>query len=269
MNAVHAWRCLRGVLTREALRFVHQRERFVAALVRPLVWLLVFAAGFRAALGISIIPPYETYIPYEVYIAPGLIAMIQLFNGMQSSLSMVYDREMGSMRTLLVSPMPRWYLLICKLLAGTFVSILQVYAFLLIAALFSITMPLQGYVWLLLALIVSGLMLGSFAMLLSSVIKQLENFAGIMNFVIFPMFFLSSALYPLWKMKESSQLLYQICVVNPFTHAVEMIRFALYGQFNAGSALYVVAVLALFLGAAVYAYTPARGMTARRGGSGS
>ena len=90
-----------------------------------------------------------------------------------------------------------------------------------------------------------------------------------MNFIIFPMFFLSSALYPLWKMKESSQLLYQICVVNPFTHAVEMIRFALYGQFNAGSALYVVVVLALFLGAAVYAYTPARGMTARRGGSGS
>ena len=101
-------------------------------------------------------------------------------------------------------------------------------------------------------------------------IKQLENFAGIMNFIIFPMFFLSSALYPLWKMKESSQLLYQICVVNPFTHAVEMIRFALYGQFNAGSALYVVVVVvALFLGAAVYAYTPARGMTARRGGSGS
>ena len=90
-----------------------------------------------------------------------------------------------------------------------------------------------------------------------------------MNFIIFPMFFLSSALYPLWKMKESSQLLYQICVVNPFTHAVQMIRFALYGQFNGGSALYVVVVLALFLGAAVYAYTPARGLTARRDGSGS
>ena len=268
MNAVHAWRCLMGVLVREALRFVHQRERFVAALVRPLVWLLVFAAGFRAALGISIIPPYETYIPYEVYIAPGLIAMIQLFNGMQSSLSMVYDREMGSMRTLLVSPMPRWYLLICKLLAGTFVSILQVYAFLLIAALFSITMPLQGYVWLLLALIVSGLMLGSFAMLLASVIKQLENFAGIMNFVIFPMFFLSSALYPLWKMRESSDLLYQICVLNPFTHAVELIRFALYGQLNASAAVIVIMAMVAFLGLAVYAYNPARGMVQRKGGPG-
>src|SRR4029077_12128700 len=125
--------CLKGIVWREALRFWHQRERFVSALGRPLVWLFIFAAGFRQVLGISIIPPYETYILYEVYIAPGLMAMIQLFNGMQSSLSMVYDREMGNMRPLLVSPLPRWYLLACKLLAGTAVSLLQVYAFLLIA----------------------------------------------------------------------------------------------------------------------------------------
>ena len=57
MSMSHAWRCLIGVLAREALRFFHQRERFIAALVRPLIWLLVFAAGFRAALGISNIPP--------------------------------------------------------------------------------------------------------------------------------------------------------------------------------------------------------------------
>ena len=101
--------CLNGIVWREGLRFLHQRERFISALVRPLVWLFIFAAGFRQVLGVSIIPPYETYILYEVYITPGLMAMIQLFNGMQSSLSMVYDREMGNMRTLLVSPLPRWY----------------------------------------------------------------------------------------------------------------------------------------------------------------
>ena len=125
--------CLKGIVWREALRFIHQRERFVSALVRPLVWLFIFAAGFRQVLGVSIIPPYETYVLYEVYIAPGLIAMIQLFNGMQSSLTMVYDRETGGMRTLLVSPFPRWWLLTSKLLAGTLVSVLQAYAFLLIA----------------------------------------------------------------------------------------------------------------------------------------
>ena len=74
-------RCFKGIVLREALRFVHQKERFFSALVRPLVWLGIFAAGFRSVLGVAIIPPYETYIPYEVYIAPGLIAMIQLFNG--------------------------------------------------------------------------------------------------------------------------------------------------------------------------------------------
>src|SRR5918994_4732384 len=183
MNALHYGRALNGIVTREVLRFLHQRERFLAALVRPLVWLLVFAAGFRAALGVSIIPPYETYITYETYIIPGLVGMIQLFNGMQSSLSMVYDREMGSMRTLLVSPFPRWYLLICKLSAGVAVSILQVYVFLLIAWFWEVEPPFYGYMTVIPALILTGLMLGSLGLLLSSLVKQLENFAGIMNFV--------------------------------------------------------------------------------------
>src|SRR2546423_9770847 len=153
--------CLTGVVWREGLRFVHQRERFISALVRPLVWLFIFAAGFRQVLGISIIPPYEVYILYEVYITPGLIAMIQLFNGMQSSLSMVYDREMGNMRTLLVSPLPRWYLLASKLIAGTSVSLLQAYAFLAIAYFWEIRPPPIGYSTVIPALILSGLMLGA------------------------------------------------------------------------------------------------------------
>ena len=75
-------------------------------------------------------------------------------------------------------------------------------------------------------------MFGALGMLVSSTIKQLENFAGIMNFVIFPMFFASSALYPLWKMREGSLWLYYICLYNPFTYAVELIRFAFYIEVN-------------------------------------
>ncbi len=188
---------LRAILIREALRFVRQRSRFIAALVRPLVWLIVFAAGFRAALGLSISPPYQTYITFEIYIVPDLCEMIILFYGMQSSLSLVYDREMGSMRLLLTSPLPRWWLLFCRLLASTTISILQVYTFLAVAAVYGIDMLWTGYLFVFPALIVSGLMLGALGLALSSAIKQLENFAGVMNFVIFPMFFLSSALYPL------------------------------------------------------------------------
>jgi ABC-2 type transport system permease protein len=256
--------CLNGIVWREALRFLHQRERFVSALVRPLVWLFIFAAGFRQVLGISIIPPYETYILYEVYIAPGLIAMIQLFNGMQSSLSMVYDREMGNMRILLVSPLPRWYLLSSKLVAGTAVSLLQVYAFLVIAWFWEIEPPPLGYLAVLPALILTGLMLGALGMLISSAVRQLENFAGVMNFVIFPMFFASSALYPLWRVREGSPFLYYVCELNPFTHAVELIRFALYLQVNWVSLAVVCGCTLVFMIGAIMAYDPSRGFLARR-----
>ncbi len=256
--------CLKGIVWREALRFIHQRERFVSALIRPLVWLFIFAAGFRQVLGVSIIPPYETYVLYDVYITPGLIAMIQLFNGMQSSLTMVYDRETGGMRTLLVSPFPRWWLLTSKLLAGTIVSMLQVYAYLLIAWFWDIQPPTIGYFTLAPALLVCGLMLGALGMLISSMVKQLENFSGVMNFVIFPMFFASSALYPLWRVRESSPLLFYVCEFNPFTHATEVIRFALYGKVAPASLAVVVGCAAAFLTGAVIAYDPARGFLARR-----
>ena len=74
MPLIHYYRALGGISTREGLRFIHQRERFLAALVRPLVWLLIFAAGFRSILGVSIIDPYQTYILYEEYITPGLVS---------------------------------------------------------------------------------------------------------------------------------------------------------------------------------------------------
>ncbi|GAA0597238.1 ABC transporter permease [Caenispirillum bisanense] len=259
---------LRGIVVREILRFVHQRSRFLGALVRPLIWLLVFAAGFRAALGISITPPYQTYITYETYIVPGLVGMIQLFNGMQSSLSMVYDREMGSMRVLLTSPLPRWWLLSCKLLAGTVVSILQVYAFLLIARAFGIVTPEWGLLAVLPALVASGMMLGALGLLLSSLIRQLENFAGVMNFVVFPLFFCSSALYPLWKMRESSVLLYHVCSLNPFTHAVELIRHALYLQVNAPALGWTLLAAAVFMALAVVGYDPARALMRRKAEAG-
>ena len=254
-----------GILQREVLRFVLQRERFFAALVRPLVWLFIFAAGFRSVLGVSIQPPYQTYVLYEVYITPGLVGMILLFAGMQSSLAMVYDREMGSMRVLLVSPLPRWYLLTARLLAAVLVAALQGYAFLAIAWFWEVRPPLSGYLAVFPAMLMGGLMLGALGLMLSSLIRQLENFAGVMNFVIFPMFFASSALYPLWRMRESSWLLWQICAVNPFTHAVELIRFALHLQVEPTSLLWTLAWTALFLGIAIWGYDPAKGFVASTG----
>ncbi len=261
MRLTHAIQAMQAVTVREVTKFLQQRGRLFSALVRPSLWLIVFAVGFQNVFGVSIIPPYNTYIEYQVYIAPGLLGMVLLFNGMQSSLSMVYDREMGIMRLLLTAPLPRWYLLLCKLAAGTLLSVLQAYAFLLVCVLFKVELPWSGWLYALPALILGGLMLGALGLLLSVYIKQLENFAGTMNFVIFPMFFISSALYPLWKLEESgAEVVYQLARFNPFAHVVELIRFAMYGQFNAVSFAVVTGCLIVFFVLAVLGYDPQRGL---------
>ncbi|HEY2534426.1 MAG TPA: ABC transporter permease [Xanthobacteraceae bacterium] len=264
LRLAHVVRALRAVTTREILKFVQQRGRLLSALVRPLMWLAVFAAGFYNVFGVSIIPPYKVYITYQVYIVPGLLGIILLFHGMQSSLSMVYDREMGVMRLLLTAPLPRWLLLACKLVAGTSLSVITCYVFLAVCIFFDVTFDPINWLLVLPALVVSGLMLGALWLFLSVYIRQVENFAGAMNFVMFPMFFFSSALYPLWKLREGgSEAIYYVALANPFTYAVELIRFALYGQFEPVSALVVCGTLLLFFLLAVLGYNPQRGMLRR------
>jgi ABC-2 type transport system permease protein len=82
------------------------------------------------------------------------------------------------------------------------------------------------------------------------------------------MFFASSALYPLWKVQESSPLLYEICLANPFTHAVELCRFALYAKINWPSLAVVVGCTIVFMAGAIVAYDPGRGLMARRAAPG-
>jgi ABC-2 type transport system permease protein len=171
---------------------------------------------------------------------------------------MVFDREMGSMKVLLVSPQPRWYLLTCRLLAGVIVAIPQVYAFLACAWLWGIRPPPIGYLCALPAVIVAGLMLGAIGLLVSSVVQQLENFAGVMNFVIFPMFFASTALYPLWRLDDADRRLATVAWLNPFSHAVELIRFALYGQLDSVSLVVTVAVAIVIMVLAAWRYDSGR-----------
>lgn len=184
--------CMKGIVYKELVRFLKQKSRFFSALVRPLLWLFIFSVGFKTALGLAIIPPYETYITYETYIVPGLVGMVLLFNGMQSSLTMIFDREMGSMKILLTSYINRNYLLFCKMFATALVSTLQAITFLLVSKAYGIDISYVGIILTIPIIMISSIILNAFALFISSVIKQLENFATVMNFVIFPMFFLSS-----------------------------------------------------------------------------
>ena len=158
------------------------------------------------------------------------------------------------MRMLLVSPFPRWFLL-CRQTAG------QHRRFDSAGLCLSGGRLALGYrdagagatLTVLPALVLSGMMLGALGMLLSSAIRQLENFAGVMNFVIFPMFFASSALYPLWLVQQSSPVVYTICRLNPFTYAVELIRFALYAKIDWLAFAVVTGAMLVFMAGAIVA----------------
>ena len=268
----HALQALGAIVARELFKFSRQYGRLASALVRPLLWLAVFAAGFRNVFGVAITEPYDTYITYDQYIAPGLVGMVLLFNGMQSSLAMVYDREMGVMRLLLTAPLPRAWVLLAKLCATAVLSLVQAVAFVAVAALLGTSLPLWGphTPQLLLATCAAALMLGALGLLLSVHIRQLENFAGTMNFVIFPMYFISTALYPLWKLEESGATwVWRLAQWNPFTHAVEWMRFALMGKDAGLSPWIVLGTLALCFALAAWGYDPQRGfgqLTRRTGG---
>lgn len=252
-----AVRCFVGIVEREFLRFLRQRSRFFASLVRPLVWLVIFGTGLRTMVDLP-------GTSYENYIVPGLVGLVLLFNGMQIALSMVFDREMGSMKVLLVSPLPRWYLLTCRLLAGVIVALPQVYAFLACAWLWGVRPPPAGYLYVLPAVVLAGLTLGALGLLLSSAVEQLENFAGVMNFVIFPVFFASTALYPLQRLGEANAVLVEVARFNPFSHAVELVRFALYGRLDITALLATILITVVAMALAVWRYDSGRILSGAR-----
>lgn len=268
LQVTHALRALWAIVAREVFKFSRQYGRLASALVRPLLWLAVFAAGFRNVFGVSIVEPYETYVSYDTYIVPGLVGMVLLFNGMQSSLALVYDREMGLMRLLLTAPLPRWWVLAAKLVATAVLSLAQAAVFIIVAAWIGTQLPWPN-AHALAAAAAAALMFGALGLLLSVYVKRLENFASTMNFVIFPMLFISTALYPLWKLEESGATwVWRVAQVNPFTHAIEWLRFAWYGKDPGWAPLVVLGTLVLAFALACWGYDPQRGFgqLAKRGG---
>ena len=267
MYLYHFFLAFIGLSIREIKKFSMQKGRLFSAIVRPALWLFVFAAGVGSAKGVDPGPGILNFYPiqninYFEYITPGLLGMVLLFSGMQSSLSMVYDREMGVMKILLTTPLPRWYLLVSKLFAGTILSVIQAYCFLIICLpIVYISTPfitsISGWIIAFPCIFIFSLMLGALGLLLSVYIKQLENFAGTMNFVIFPMFFISSALYPLWKLLDNGALyVYYLAKINPFTYGVEMVRAATQGKTYYEGILVVIVCTLIFILLSIIGYNP-------------
>jgi ABC-2 type transport system permease protein len=207
-----------AVLERELRRMVRQRTRLVAAMVRPLIWLLVIGGGFAAFVGEA------RGVDYKSFLVPGVLGMTMLFGAMLAALGTVYDKESGVMRMMLVAPLPRAWIVLAKLVSAAAAALAQALLLLVLLALLGYAGGGTDWTMLAAALVATSFVCAGIGMLTASFSRTLENFAGIMNFVIFPVFFLSGSLYPV---RELPGVLYWAAVLNPYTYGVDLLKHAL------------------------------------------
>lgn len=211
-------RALGAIIGRELTRMWRQRGRLLSAMVRPLIWLLVIGSGFGAML------QRFGATDYQQFLIPGLLCMVLLFGAMLASLSLVYDKESGVMRMLVIAPFAHYWIILARTISAAIAGLVQV--LLLIVILFVtgfLTWPFDLGLFIL-GLCITALLCASFGMLIAVFSKSLDNFAVIMNFVIFPVFFLSGALYPL---EHLPLWLKVITLANPFSYGVDLLKHAL------------------------------------------
>lgn len=248
-NFARALRTVRAVIGREIGRTVARPSRVATVVAFPLLWLIVFAPGVQSLSGAVSVAPYEgAYKPLQEYLTPGLVALVLLLNAVRSALAFVHDREAEQVRMLMTAPLPRWVLLLARILAVAFVSLVE--AYLCLAAIWllgfvisGIDVPWAGWLTAVPVVFLSAWMLAAGALALAVLIPALADRAGTILFLVLPVFLLSSALYPVWRFRDNDAVVLQtIASGNPFTHAVELIRYAAYGSFNATSLAVVTGV---------------------------
>lgn len=206
-----------AVLEREVVRMFRQRARLVSAMVRPLIWLFVIGAGFGAVIG------QARGVSYQGFLVPGVIGMTLLFGAMLAALTTVYDKESGVMRMMIIAPLPHYWIVLAKALAAALAAIVQSLLLLVILAALGLIGSNTHFALLASGLIVTSLACAGIGMVTASFTRTLDNFAAIMNFVIFPVFFLSGSLYPV---RDLPQVLRWAATVNPYTYGVDLLRHA-------------------------------------------
>jgi ABC-2 type transport system permease protein len=211
-----SWLPVYAVLEREVLRMARQRARLLSAMVRPLIWLFVIGAGFGAVM-------QGAGTDYQRYLVPGIVGMTLLFGAMLAALSMVFDKESGVMRMLIVAPMARAWVVVAKLLSSALAAIVQALLLLAVLAACGYVTADTRFGLLALGLLATAAACGGIGMLVAAFTRTLDNYAAIMNFVIFPVFFLSGSLYPVERLPAALKV---VALANPYTYGVDLLKHA-------------------------------------------
>ncbi|HSV65906.1 MAG TPA: ABC transporter permease [Mycobacteriales bacterium] len=224
---------LRGVkilVQRELIRFWWDRTRLVTSLVQPLLWLLVLGTGLSALVARG-----SGGLNLRTFIFPGVVAMSTMFTALFSAASIVWDREFGFLREMLVAPISRATIVVGKTLGGALIATLQGLVILGLAGLAGV--PYSPMLLLTLAgeMFLAAFMLTAFGVVLAARIKSIQAFMGVMQIAMMPMMFLSGALFPLANLPTWLAVLTR---VNPMTYAVDPMRHAVFGHLAVSPAVH-------------------------------
>ena len=216
------FRALYTLWLRELKRFIRDRARVIISFVQPLLWLVVFAAGFGARL---VIPG----IDYQQYLFPGIIGQTLLFTAMFMGISVIWDKEFGFMKEVLVSPVSRFTIFLGKMLGDSTAALFQ--GIIVFAFGFILGIPFDPITLLaalpVMLLITVGLV--SVGLILASFMGSLENFGAIQTFINLPLFFLSGALFPIAG-PGTPEWLQVAAAFDPLTYGVDALRTVILGS---------------------------------------
>jgi ABC-2 type transport system permease protein len=219
-------RAVYGIVARELVRFLRQRGRVLSSIARPFVWLVFAGAGFAAVFA------GKNEIDYRAYMAPGLLGMVVMFGSLLAALSTVTDRDAGVLRMMLVAPIRRRTVAVGKTVGAALLGTIQALAVAtILLPLVHLLPTLRGALLGLVAVVLLSLAMGGMGLVLAATMRSIENFAAVMNFVVFPMLFLSGALYPVRNLNAG---LRAVVYLNPLAYGVDLLKHALLTRAAAG-----------------------------------
>jgi len=209
-------RAAKAVWRRDMIRFANDRAQVLMWLVQPLLFLFVLGSGLQSLSAAS-----TDGVDLKTFIFPGVVCVAVLFTAMISAASLVWDRELGFLREMMISPVSRTSIVVGKCLGGATIAASQGVIVLALAGLVDVPYDPALIVGAFGLLVLLAFTVSAFGVLVAVTIKQAQTFTWVMQLVVFPMFFLSGALYPVDGLPAWLQVLNRI---NPLTYAVDPMR---------------------------------------------
>jgi ABC-2 type transport system permease protein len=208
---------------REFKVFLRERSRLIASIFTPLLWLFVIGSGFGSSVHLP------TGVDYQKFIFPGIICMSIIFSSVFFGSYIIWDRKFDFLKSVMVAPVGRITIFVGKTLGGMTTSLVEVAILLAIGAAIGIHLNALSLVQTITIVLLLSFSITSLGLTIGSYLESLEGFQLIVSFVVFPLFFLSGALFPL---RNLPSWLYLLTTIDPATYAVDALRNAMLGIQN-------------------------------------